>query len=89
MKFNTAEEAIEYLHREVIEKGLETLIRKWEKDSPDAGYGYDSETWIPELLAYLHSQGVVLKVPLPRHPSDRDYSDDDFTYEPLIGEKGD
>lgn len=40
-----------------------------------------------KLIKYLHSQGVVIQVEIPRHPSDRDYSDCGFIYEPLIKEE--
>ena len=44
-----------------IREGIEKLFLKWENDSPDVGYGYETETWIPELLSYLHSKHVVIK----------------------------
>jgi hypothetical protein len=48
--------------QEEIRQGLEVLIRKWQADSPDAGYGYESDIWIPELLKYLHDNDVVIRV---------------------------
>ena len=38
-----------------------------------------------EIIVYLQSQGAVLRVDTPRHPSDRDNSND-FMYESLIKE---
>ena len=48
--------------QEEIEEGLTKLFRKFEAESPDAGYGYEYEEWIPIILQYLHDNGVVRKV---------------------------
>lgn len=49
-------------------------------------FGFTPEQVADEVWSFLHSQGVVIQIELPRHPGDRDYSDCGFTYEPLIEE---
>ena len=46
--------------REGIREGIESIIQKFEADSPDAGYGYEREEMAQEILKKLHSQGVKL-----------------------------
>jgi len=59
--------------QEEIKEGLEKLILKWEEDSPDAGYGYELDIWIPELIDFLHSRGCVIKVE-GELPKDKDFT---------------
>jgi hypothetical protein len=44
--------------REGIREGIESVIKQFEEDSPDAGYGYEAKEMAKAILAHLHSKGV-------------------------------
>lgn len=47
---------------EKIDAALTDLIKEFEAESPDAGYGYEADVWVPRIKARLSELDVVILV---------------------------